>query len=145
MKNKIYLTILLGLATVTVTSAQAETQRIQLDALMKVTSDPNANYNLVLTKVAGENYEGIIYDYSNQIKAKGRYVLVGKKYLEDGHFTFYFMNGQIESEGEYDRGVKVGYWKRFDQNGKRKSDRYYPAESADLIREAMMLEKDEDN
>ena len=145
MKNKIYLTIILALSTAALTNAQAETKKIQLDALMKVTADPNANYNLVLTKVASENFEGIIYDYSNQIKAKGRYVQNGKKYLEDGHFTFYFMNGQIESEGEYDRGVKVGYWKRFDQNGKRKSDRYYPAESADLIREAMMMEKDDDN
>lgn len=145
MKNKLYLSIFVSLLSVNTITAQAETKKIQLDALMKVTSDPNANYNLVLTKVAGENYEGIIYDYANQIKAKGRYVQNGKKYLEDGHFTFYYMNGQIESEGEYDRGVKVGYWKRFDQNGKRKSDRYYPAESAALIRDAMMMEKDDDN
>jgi len=135
----------MSLFITTVAEAQAETIKIQLDAMMKVTADPNANYNLILTKVAGENYEGIIVDYSNQIKAKGRYVQRGKKYLEDGHFTFYYLKGQIESEGEYDRGVKVGYWERYDQNGKRKNARYYPAESAALIREAMMLEKDDDN
>lgn len=144
MKNKLYLSVFMFFGSLIVSNAQPESKTIHLDALMKVTADVNSNYNLVLTKVAGENYEGIIYDYANQIKAKGRYVQVGKKFLEDGHFTFYYANGQIESEGEYDRGVKVGNWKRFDQHGKRKTDRYYPAESADLIREAMLLEKDDE-
>lgn len=89
-------------------------------------------------------YKGIIYDYSNTIKAEGSYALVGKKYLEDGYFTYYFQNGKIESEGNFARGVKVGTWKRFDNNGKRKTDRYYPEESADKIRETMKLEKSED-
>ncbi len=124
--------------------AQTESTTMHLDALMHQSEESNAAYKLQLTRTAGTMYKGIIYDYTNTIKAEGNYTLIGKKYLEDGHFTFYYQNGQIESEGIYARGIKVGNWKRFDMNGKRKSDRYYPEESADKIRHVMQLEKSDD-
>ena len=114
---------------------------MHLDAMLKTTEEMKSSFKMELTNVAGDSYDAIIYDYTGGLKAKGHYVLVGKKFLEDGHFTYYFQNGQIESEGDFSRGVKVGSWKRFDAGGKRKSDRYYPAESADKIRETMKLEK----
>lgn len=120
------------------------TELVYLDALMKNTSQENSSYKLELAKVGGDIYNGTIYDYSGEVKAKGRYIRVNKRLLEDGHFIYYYANGQIESEGEFDRGVKVGNWKRFDPSGKRKTDRYYPVESANKIREAMELEKNED-
>ncbi len=123
--------------------AQTETSTVYLDQMFKMTSNSNAPYQLELKKIAGDTYSGLVTDYIGAIKSKGTYILVAKKYLEDGHFTYYYQNGQIESEGEFDRGVKVGSWKRFDQNGKRKSDKYYPAESADKVRETMLMEKEE--
>lgn len=137
------LIILVSLMTVSATWAQDEKVTLKLDQMFRVTADANAPYKLELQKIAGASFSSILFDYAGKIKAKGTYVKVGEKYLEDGHFTFYFQNGQIESEGEYDRGVKVGIWKRFDENGRRKGDKYYPAESADKIRESMLLEKSE--
>jgi len=136
------LALILGITSTSV--AQKEMHTMHLDALMHESTENNSAFKLQLTKTVGNSYKGIIYDYSNTIKADGGYVLVGKKYLEDGHFTYYYQNGQIESEGIFVRGVKVGNWKRFDTNGKRKTDRYYPEESADKIRETMQMEKSED-
>ena len=142
---KKHLTILaIVIGTTTATVAQKEMHTMHLDALMHESMESNSVFKLQLTKTVGNSYKGIIYDYSNTIKAEGGYVAVGKKYLEDGHFTYYYQNGQIESEGDFARGVKVGNWKRFESNGKRKNDRYYPVESADKIRETMQMEKSED-
>lgn len=135
--------ILVSILMVSATRAQEEKVVLNLDQMFRVTKDVNAPFKLELQKIAGASYSGIIFDYAGKIKAKGTYVKTGEKYLEDGHFTFFYQNGQIESEGEYDRAVKVGVWKRFDENGRRKGDKYYPAESADKIRESMMLEKNE--
>jgi antitoxin component YwqK of YwqJK toxin-antitoxin module len=125
-------------------SSQTTTEMVYLDGLMKNTSQENSAYKLELTKIGGDVFNGTIYDFSGEVKATGRYIKVNKRLLEDGHFTYYFANGQVESEGEFDRGVKVGNWKRYDTAGKRKADRYYPVESANKIREAMELEKSED-
>ncbi len=126
-------------------SAQAEKHVIHLNAMMQVSAEYKASYKLVLNKNEEETFDGAIYDYMDKKIASGNYVKVGKNFLEDGHFVFYHPNGQLESEGEYVKGVKVGNWKRYDNLGKRKQDRYYPAESADLVRESMHLEKDDDN
>lgn len=141
-KHLTLLALLLG--TVATGMAQKEVHTLHLNSLMQNVSENNAAYKLQLTKTAGNTYKGIIYDYSNTIKAEGNYVQVGKKFLEDGYFTYYYQDGKIESEGNYARGIKVGTWKRYDANGKRKTDRYYPEESADKIRETMQLEKSED-
>ncbi len=128
----------------TIAAKAQTTEMVYLDALMKNTSQANSDYKLELTKVGGDVYNGTIYDFSGEVKAKGRYIRINKRLLEDGHFTYYYANGQIESEGEFDRGVKVGNWKRFEPSGKRKADRYYPVESANKIREAMELEKNDE-
>jgi len=123
---------------------QEEKQTLYLDRMMQEIEQGSAVFKMELRRVGGDRHEGIIYDYAGAIKAKGSYVKFGKKYLEDAHFTFYFQNGQIESEGEYDLGIKVGYWKRYDSKGNRKTDRYYPTETADRIRESMKLNKVEE-
>lgn len=144
MKNLIFNTVTTVVLFLNINaSGQTENSTLFLDQMFKVTGDANAPFKLELKKIAGNTFAGIVLDYLGSIKSQGTYVMSAKKYLEDGHFTFYFANGQIESEGEFDRGIKVGTWRRFDQNGKRKADKYYPAESADKIRESMMMEKEE--
>lgn len=101
-------------------------------------------YKLILTNREGTLYDGEILDYMNVLKASGAYVKIGKNYLEDGHFVYFYPSGLIESKGEFVKGIKVGIWERFDSTGKRKADRYYPVESADLVRETMQLEKVDD-
>jgi hypothetical protein len=118
---------------------QQETYTLYLDAMLNITTEDKAAFRLVLKKIAGSSFNGTIFNYMDKVKAKGIYLMIGKIFLEDGHFTYYFEDGLIESEGEFDRGVKVGTWKRFDRTGKRKTDKYYPPQSADKIRETMEI------
>lgn len=142
-KALLFATLILSLMFCATTHAQEEQKIIYLDQMLNMTASTNAPFKLELKKIAGDTFGGIVFDYLGSVKSHGTYIKVSKSYLEDGHFTYYYQNGQIESEGEFDRGVKVGAWKRFDSNGKRKTDKYYPAESADKIRETMMMEKEE--
>lgn len=45
--------------------------------------------------------------------------------VEEGVFHYYFANGEQESIGNYEDGVKKGNWKRWDWLGVRKPDRIY--------------------
>ncbi|MBL7943606.1 MAG: TonB family protein [Flavobacteriales bacterium] len=45
---------------------------------------------------------------------------------EHGYFEYYYANGTLESCGNFDRGYKIGLWKRWDLDGQIKPDRYYP-------------------
>lgn len=143
MKKNIIL-LSLAISTTSLASAQKESHTMHLSSLMYEVTENDAAFKLQLAQVDGDTYKGVLYDYSNTVKAEGNYILVGKKYLEDGHFKYFFQSGDLESEGNFVRGVKVGTWKRYDNNGNRKSDRYYPEESADKIREAMQMEKSDD-
>jgi antitoxin component YwqK of YwqJK toxin-antitoxin module len=118
---------------------EQDTYTLYLDAMLNITSEDKSAFKLVLKKIAGNSFNGTIFNYMDKVKAKGIYLMMGKVFLEDGHFTYYYEDGLIESEGEFDRGVKVGTWKRFDRTGKRKTDKYYPPQSADKIRESMEI------
>lgn len=43
-----------------------------------------------------------------------------------GIFSFYYHNGQLESQGEYCSGRKCGIWKRWSWDGSTRADRLYP-------------------
>ncbi len=121
-----------------------ETKTLHLNSMLQMSPENKASYKLVLTPTGERTYDGVITDFLDQKKAEGGYAEVGKRYLEDGHFKFYHPNGNLESEGEFVRGIKVGTWKRYDVSGRPKADRYYPVEDADKIRSTMQLEKVED-
>lgn len=127
--------------TLAISAAKAQTQTVYYSSTMQMATSSNASYTLTLEPSDNNRMKGVLKDVFDQKRGEGEYVAVGKKFLEDGHFIFYHPNGLVESEGEFERGVKVGTWMRFDNTGKRKQDRYYPAESACLVRDSMQLEK----
>jgi antitoxin component YwqK of YwqJK toxin-antitoxin module len=42
-----------------------------------------------------------------------------------GSFVYYYQSGQIESQGDFRDGEKVGVWQRFDRNGNEKPEKVY--------------------
>jgi hypothetical protein len=132
------------LATTASVSVSAQEKTVFYSAAMQPADPSVASYTLKLQPFENNRYKGVLSDALDKVRSTGEYTAVGKKYLEDGHFTFFYPDGKIESEGEYVRGVKVGSWKRYDQTGKRKQDRYYPVDSANLIRDSMQIEKTDD-
>jgi hypothetical protein len=117
--------------------SQEEQQTLFFDALLKQTQKRNAVYTLQLSHIGGNIFEGTIFSDKKEVKAVGQWKLEDKRYIEHGQFVFFYSTGQIESQGEYDRGVKVGNWQRFEEDGTRKADRYYNPDSADAIRKTL--------
>lgn len=146
-KSKLY-TFLLGMITFgqgVMAQSQLQPKTIHLNAMLQTASETGSTYRLQLTPVDDTKYQGIILDAMDNRKVEGIYIERNGRYIEDGHFKYFFPNGQIESEGEYQAGVKVGYWKRFDFLGNRKPDRYYPPSSASARRKSMNIDISTDN
>lgn len=148
MKNTKLYTLLFSLFAfgngVMAQTAQAG-KTIYLNSIMQVTAEGQSAFQLKLTPIENEHYKGSVYDAMENLKVDGKYIQRNGRYIEDGYFKYYFTNGQIESEGEYQAGVKVGYWKRYDFMGNRKPDRYYAPSSAAARRQALNLDISTDN
>ena len=66
-----------------------------------------------------------IYHTDGTLKMEGSYLATTPD-VPDGFFTYYYRNGQVESQGEYIKGRKAGTWKRWTWDGATKPDRIYP-------------------
>ncbi|MBL7941802.1 MAG: hypothetical protein JNM00_03500 [Flavobacteriales bacterium] len=118
-----------------VSGLSAQSTSIPMDVRMVPTAvDTMVTYTLELTASDLPHYSGIIYNKDRTIKARGRYCLENKQWLEDGPFVYFHANGKVESEGMFDRGQKVGEWRRFDENGTEKAPRYYDPATAEKLR-----------
>lgn len=146
-KHKLYLFFfgLLAFGEGVRAQSQLQPRTIHLNAMMQTASQAQASYRLELTPLEADKYKGVVLDATENLKLEGQYVERNGRYIEDGHFKYYFPNGSIESEGEYQAGVKVGHWKRFDFRGNRKPDRYYPPSSASMRRQSMNFDISTDN
>ena len=60
-------------------------------------------------------------DKSQHISEKYYY----KNGLLHGDFVAYYMSGTVMEEGKYENNKKVGYWKKYHPNGKRRSLAHY--------------------
>ena len=78
-----------------------------------------------------------VYFLNGDIRMTGRNIHDNGRSVKHGLFTYYYENGSIESSGYYEKGIKVGSWKRFTSNGIQRADRYYSPESADFLRTVM--------
>ena len=146
-KSKLY-TILLGMFTFghgVMAQSQHQPKTIHLNAMMQTASETGSTYRLQLTPLDDAKYKGIVYDGMENLKIEGQYIERNGRYIEDGYFKYYFSNGSVESEGAYQAGVKIGHWKRFDFQGNRKPDRYYPPSSASMRRKSMNIDISTDN
>jgi TonB family protein len=59
------------------------------------------------------------------LKMEGSYS-DNKLTVANGTFSFYYHNGQLESQGEFCNGKKCGVWKRWSWDGSQRADRVYP-------------------
>ena len=146
-KSKLY-TILLGMFTFghgVMAQSQPQPKTIHLNSMMQTGSESGSTYRLQLTPIDDTKYKGIIVDGMENRKVEGLYIERNGRYIEDGHFKYFFPNGQVESEGDFQAGVKVGHWKRFDFMGNQKPNRYYPPSSASARRKSMNIDISTDN
>lgn len=125
--------------------SQPQPKTIHLNAMMQSAVEAGSTYRLQLTPLDDTKYKGVVLDGMENLKVEGQYMERNGRYIEDGYFKYFFPNGSVESEGEYQDGVKVGNWKRFDFMGNRKPNRYYPPSSASMRRKSMNIDISTDN
>lgn len=95
------------------------------DRFEVVASATDSRYFRTLEQTGDQLYDVEVHYNSGGIKMKGQY-LITENWLEHGHFEYYYKNGKVESKGDYKYGKKVGPWERYNWDGTRKGDRWYP-------------------
>lgn len=111
-------------------------------SFQKPLPDEQPMYVLELVQGSDGTYQGSIFTKENvRMIGKGQYAKFGDRYLENGHFTFYYNMGNKESEGKYEKGARVGYWKRFNPDGSEKTQRFYNPEGAAMLRKVLGYDK----
>lgn len=118
------LTILFMLTTYLATAIQGDKQFLDAD-FNPVIEEDNAMYYRLVFKGADSLYNSHVYYLNEVLQMKGNY-LDETLLILHGECSFYYKNGQKESEGMYENGNRIGQWKRFDLFGERKADKYYP-------------------
>ena len=98
---------------------------IWLDSRLNPTDDKKtANYYLISEKISDSDFSIVIYRMNQTLLMKGNSTdSYGTKLYGLG--KWYHENGNIESEGYYEEGSKIGSWKRFDKEGNSRGDRLY--------------------
>lgn len=98
--------------------------RIYLDARMNECKRKNAMYFMKVDQVEDGEFLAMVYFMDGTLKMQGFYL---DPALETAHgdFTYYYENGNKESEGAFDMGAKIGVWERWNANGTAKAERYY--------------------
>lgn len=130
------ITVMMSIALATVAFSQ-DVKRDYLNAMFEKCGEYEARYYRELTPIADDLLQAQVTDLVGNVKMEGTYILDGKDLIEHGRFIFYYGSGQIESNGYYERGIKVGTWKRFTMMGDPRTDRYYNPESAAFLRSVM--------
>jgi antitoxin component YwqK of YwqJK toxin-antitoxin module len=122
MKVQIQKSLLLLLMVASTLSVFAQ-KKIYLDGSGKKTKAKRAYYYRLVTP---EGSSFLVKDYfisNDQLQMEGRYK---SKKLEsetrDGQFTTFYVNGQKESEGEYNKGKKEGKWTYWYKDGQKISE-----------------------
>ena len=99
-----------------------------LNRMLEPTSgDLDYQYYRIANKISEDKFNVEVFFLSGNIKMRGTYIdeLLT---IEDGFFQYFYQNGRCESEGQFIKGRKTGIWKRFENDGSSKKDRYYPPE-----------------
>lgn len=116
------------LFTIVFSSYNLEAQlsnRVWLDrSFNAIPDEDSASYYQQIT-ADSDKFRVEVFYKSGDLRMDGHYA-DPELFIKDGYFKYYFMNGQVESEGLYVSGFKQGIWKRFTWEGKEKPERFYP-------------------
>jgi len=94
-----------------------------LDNTLQPSKKRNSTYRKVVCQ-EGSTYAVNTYDRSNNIFMRANSSDPEGKVL-NGEVVYFHTNGNIESQGHYWKGAKVGIWKRFTADGTEKAERVY--------------------
>lgn len=103
------------------------------DAFRVVDTEDEASYvREVSTSESGLFMVDVYYHPSHKIKMTGSYSDEELE-KEEGLFTYYYRNGQVESKGMCSSGVKFGVWERFLWDGTARPEKFYSGATVDEL------------
>jgi len=127
MKQILRLSVLLCALILESAAVQAQTQF--LDAYFNILPVADkAKYTREVSVSQDSSYKVVIRYITGEVMMTGAFS-DQKLQVQNGDFTYYYANGNLESQGRYKSGLKVGTWKRWSFDGSKKPDRYYPDEN----------------
>ena len=127
---KLFLNILLVVSPFLMHSQDIQVE--YLDQYLEPTKKNKAMYTRQLVAEA-ETLTATITSMSGVLKATGSYIIHEEELVPHGYFTFFYANGQKESEGLYVKGYKSGDWKRYLKDGTERPVKYYNPKLGSLV------------
>jgi len=104
-----------------------------LDAAFKqVFSSEESAYTRSVVQNEHNLFDVKVFYPGEQLKMKGHYT-DAELLLAEGEFSYFYRNGQLESEGMCSGGVKYGTWKRFEWDGTPRADKYYTGTTVESV------------
>jgi len=137
MKYFLPITFFIFLSASALSAQDAVPETDFLNNVLKECPKEEASFKREFAASAGNVVDAVVYTLDGELRMKGQYMVVGQKLVKHGKFTYFYAGEGVESEGYYEKDVKVGSWKRFTAEGAARPDRYYSPESADFVREVM--------
>ncbi len=129
MNFKIMKSFVLAIALISSSFAFSQSQTNLLDAQLNVVADSSiAKFIRQILPESDSVFKVQINYKSGELMMTGEYKDPTLK-VENGDFKYYYANGNVESEGKYKNGNKVGVWKRWSYDGTPRPDRQYADEN----------------
>ncbi len=104
--------------------------RTKADLSTPADRNENPSFDRTATLMEDGTYAVVITDASGNLRMKGSYLDENLK-VPHGEFTYYYANGNVESNGRYEKGWKTGIWNRFTEDGSPKAERVYTGNTWD--------------
>ncbi|CAD5253249.1 MULTISPECIES: energy transducer TonB [unclassified Imperialibacter] len=121
---KFYISSLLFLISCCDCIAQLDT--LFLDKKLIETKKETADYYRLKTPSISDPEMTMVEDYymGGQLRMSGSFMLP-KGNIKHGWFVYYFQNGKKSSEGNFEKGQRVGNWTYWHKNGVKKETRFF--------------------
>lgn len=95
----------------------------------------------IVRRVAEDRYEVRVVSADGKLCMSGSY-RDAALHVPHGTFEYYYMNGQVESRGDYELGNRSGVWDRYGADGRRLAERVYLGLTVEQILVALGLSEE---
>ena len=117
--------ILLFLALISSAWAQkSKDGRVYLDNYLQPCKRAASVYYMEIVNDLDSVYFAQVKTKDGRLKMEGYYKDV-ELTTEHGKFTYFYVNGKVESTGDFVMGAKSGLWMRFHSDGRQKAEKLY--------------------
>jgi len=115
--------LILSVIAFTGSTFAQEASTFWLNETLQPSKKRNSTYKKVVC-AEGATYAVNTFDRANNIFMRANSMDPEGKIL-NGDVVYFYPNGNIESQGKYWKGDKVGIWQRFNTDGSEKAERIY--------------------